>query len=231
MSVFAFEDEGGEEEVFEFSKALGDAAPRPKIKVSTGKGTPNIARRTLIARRLPPSGLASAPVTIHSDHPFLPDPEDRDPLRRFRSRLPVPVTIVTAGTADAMAGLTVSSVLVLEGEPGEVVLLVNPDSDLWEAITDTGGLVVHACQPSHRGMAEVFAGRQPSPGGVFAGRAVTVSRWGPVLTEIPVWLGVSVTSTDSAGWSGLVRGRIEQVEVGGSAEPLVYFRGRYRTLD
>ena len=169
-------------------------------------------------------------MTIHTDHPFLPDPGDRDPLRRFRSRLPVPVTIVTAGTSDNRTGLTMSSVLVTEGDPGEVLLLVSPNTDLWDAIVESNLLVVHICSPEHRGLAEVFAGRQPSPGGMFAGLAVTDGPWGPVLDDLQNRLSVTVTSFDPAGWSGVVRGVVDQVEVVDSIDPLVYFRGRYRTL-
>lgn len=170
-------------------------------------------------------------MTIHTDHPFLPDPADRDPVRRFRSRLPVPVTIVTGGTAANRAGLTISSFLVTEGDPGEVLLLVNPNTDLWDAIEQTRRLVVHVCSADRRGLAEVFAGRQPSPGGPFAAATVTDGPWGPVLEDLPDRARVTVTSVDPAGWAGLVRGRIDQVEVSGEAEPLLYFRGRYRALD
>lgn len=160
----------------------------------------------------------------------MPDPDDRDPLRRFRGRLAMPVTIVTSGGGAARAGLTVSSILVMEGDPGEALLLVSPNTDLWDTISETGRLMIHICTPDHRGLAEVFAGRQPSPGGMFAGQAVTDGPWGPVLDELPDRLGVRVSTMDPVGWSGMVRGVVEHVEVSGMDEPLVYFRGRYRTL-
>lgn len=160
----------------------------------------------------------------------MPDPEDRDPLRRFRGRLPTPVTIVTAGYAGNRTGLTVSSLLVMEGEPGQVLLLVNPNSELWDTIGETKRMVVHICTPDHRGLAEVFAGRQPSPGGVFAGLTVTDGPWGPVLEDLPDRLSISVTSVEPAGWSGLVRGGVDHVDVSSAADPLIYYRGRYRSL-
>jgi flavin reductase (DIM6/NTAB) family NADH-FMN oxidoreductase RutF len=169
-------------------------------------------------------------VTIHDEHPFMPDPEDRDPVRRFRGRLAMPVTIVTSGPPGSRAGLTVSSVLVMEGDPGEVLLLINPNTDLWDAVADTGRLVVHVCSSEHRRLAEVFAGREPRPGGMFAGLAVTDGEWGPVLDGLSNRIHATVTATDPAGWSGMVRGRVDRVEVGGMEDPLLYFRGRYRTL-
>jgi 3-hydroxy-9,10-secoandrosta-1,3,5(10)-triene-9,17-dione monooxygenase reductase component len=168
---------------------------------------------------------------IHDEHPFMPDPGERDAVRRFRGRLTAPVTIVTSATPNRRAGLTVSSLIVVEGDPGEVHLVVGPNSDLWEVAQESGRVVIHVCHPEHRALAEVFAGRQPSPGGTFARLAVTESEWGPVIDDIPDRLYASVLTVDTVGWSGLVRGRIDGVEVGAGNEPLVYFRGRYRNLD
>ena len=61
---------------------------------------------------------------IHSEHPFRPEPGDLDPARRFRGRIAAGVTIVTAGTGSKPTGLTVSSLLVIEGDPAYVELVV-----------------------------------------------------------------------------------------------------------
>ena len=34
-------------------------------------------------------------MTIHGDHPFLPPADGRDPLRRWRGRMPAPVSVWT----------------------------------------------------------------------------------------------------------------------------------------
>ena len=58
---------------------------------------------------------------IHEgEHPFIRPEADRDPVRRFRGRLVAPVTIVTAGDDVGRAGLTVSSLMLAEGEPKEI---------------------------------------------------------------------------------------------------------------
>lgn len=141
------------------------------------------------------------------------------------------MTVVTAGTPENRTGLTVSSVLVTEGDPGEVLLLISSNTDLWDAIAETNRAVIHVCSLEHRSVAEVFAGRLPSPGGMFLGLAITDTPWGPTLDDLSNRLFFTVTSVDPAGWSGVVRGRVDQVEVAESTDPLVYFRGRYRTLE
>ena len=73
-------------------------------------------------------------MTIHDTHPFAASGQPRRPLRRFRGRLPAPVTIWATYTPRGPVGLTVSSVAVADGEPGEVVGLVDPASDLFDAV-------------------------------------------------------------------------------------------------
>ncbi|NNC92363.1 MAG: flavin reductase, partial [Acidimicrobiia bacterium] len=120
---------------------------------------------------------------IHDDHPFKDLPEDRDPVRQFRGHLAAPVTVVTAGPAGSEAALTVSSLMVAEGEPSSVIVLIGTSTDLWEAIESSRRFVVHILASSHRDDADAFAGIRPRPGGVFAGVAVEHSDWGPVLTD------------------------------------------------
>ena len=68
-------------------------------------------------------------------NPFADPPHSRDPVRRFRGRLVAPVTIATAGTGRDKAGLTVSSLMIAEGEPGLVYLLVASTTDFRPAKT------------------------------------------------------------------------------------------------
>jgi flavin reductase (DIM6/NTAB) family NADH-FMN oxidoreductase RutF len=170
-------------------------------------------------------------MTIHSEHPFVPGPDDRDPIRRFRGRLAAPVTIVTAGDEEKRTGLTVSSLFVVEGDPGLIHVVVTPSSDLWDVIATTEAFVVHVCRRSHRDLADVFAGLRPSPGSVFAGTEVTDSRWGPVLTALQDRAFCTLVDREEVGYSGIVRGTIDEVEIDNTTDPLLYFRGRYRDLD
>ena len=54
-------------------------------------------------------------MTIHNSHPFLPPPEDRNPLRRLRGRMPAPVSIWTSADGARRDGWTISSMLVADG--------------------------------------------------------------------------------------------------------------------
>jgi 3-hydroxy-9,10-secoandrosta-1,3,5(10)-triene-9,17-dione monooxygenase reductase component len=73
------------------------------------------------------------PIRVGSQPPFAIPPERRDPARRLRGRLVAPVTVWTAGRPPGGAGLTVSSVLVAEGQPARLLGLIDPTSAFWEA--------------------------------------------------------------------------------------------------
>lgn len=161
-------------------------------------------------------------MTIHSTHPFA-DPEP-DPVRRFRGRLTGAVALLTADRA----GLTVSSLMVANGDPARVLALVDPDSDLAEAVARTGRAVVQLLSWSHRELAEAFAGTAPAPGGPFRTGDFVDSPWGPRLADVTTWAGVLLESAAPVGWSILLTLTVDEVTVGNDDEPLVHRRGRYQ---
>jgi 3-hydroxy-9,10-secoandrosta-1,3,5(10)-triene-9,17-dione monooxygenase reductase component len=167
---------------------------------------------------------------IHYEDPFATPPEDREPVRRLRGTLASGVTVWTAGPSDARTGLTVSSVLLAEGEPSHILGLVNGMTSLYESLQTTERFVMHVLASNHKIQADRFAGLRPSPGGLFTGVDVTDSEWGPVIAGMGNRAYCKMIDSRSAGYQELVRGEIERIELTGLEAPLVFFRGRYRTL-
>jgi flavin reductase (DIM6/NTAB) family NADH-FMN oxidoreductase RutF len=168
-------------------------------------------------------------MTIHTSHPFA-DPEP-DPARRLRGRLGGAVTLWTAGSEDTRAGLTVTSVMAALGEPVHLLALVDPDSDLLEALTTTGRAVVQMLGWPDRDLAEAFAGTAPAPGGAFRVAPFLPTPWGPRLERASTWAGVSLDSGREVGWSQLVVVRVEHLEVGADdPDALIHHRGRFHRL-
>jgi 3-hydroxy-9,10-secoandrosta-1,3,5(10)-triene-9,17-dione monooxygenase reductase component len=164
-----------------------------------------------------------------SEDPFATPRELRAPARRLRGRLVAPVTVWTSG-GEMPSGLTVSSMLVAEGDPSSVMGLLNETTAVWDAMGETGTVVVHVLERRHRRLAERFAGAVPSPGGVFAGLAVAPSPWGPVLAEVPTRAYCRVVERVAAGYQQLARATIESLDLPAAGEPLAHFHGRYREL-
>ncbi len=168
---------------------------------------------------------------IHEEvHPFATPEEHRDPVRRFRGRLAEPVTVITAGDEDDRTGMTVSSLVVAEGEPGRVQFLTTPTADLVDVLERTGKFIVHVLESEHRAISEVFAEQRPSPGGLFAGVAVEDGDWGPTLTDVPNRAYCSGAGAAESGYSLLITAEIDRVEVAALDDPLIYFRGAYRRI-
>lgn len=162
--------------------------------------------------------------------PFATPPEKRSPARRLRGRLPAPVTIWTSGNGDTRTGLTVSSILVAEGDPSFVVGLINDMTDLWDSMREAGRFAVHLLAEGDRVLAERFAGTRPTPGGPFVGVDYEDSPHGPLLAGAPNRVLCSLEDIAEGGYQKLVRGRIDSYMLDGLEDPLVYFRGGYRRL-
>src|SRR5579862_6076219 len=109
---------------------------------------------------MPPPGEPGSPrSSLRFGNPWADAASERDPVRQARARLPAPVTVWTAGDDD-WAGLTVSSLMLAQGDPGRLLGLIGPDTDLADAVERTGAFVVHllADRPEHRRLAQHFAG-------------------------------------------------------------------------
>ena len=167
---------------------------------------------------------------VHEDHPFQTPPEQRDPARRFRGRLAAPVTVITAGEGDHRTGLTVSSLVVAEGDPSRIYFLLGSTTDLHYGLEETGKFVVHVLEDGNQAIADVFAGLRPSPGGRFAGLNVEQSEWGPVLSDVGTRAYCTYEGGDEETFFIVAEGKIDKLELADIADPLVYFRGRYRDL-
>jgi 3-hydroxy-9,10-secoandrosta-1,3,5(10)-triene-9,17-dione monooxygenase reductase component len=83
----------------------------------------------------------------------------------------------------------------------------------------------------HRDLADAFAGVAPAPGGLFRLGGWTQTSWGPVLDGVSAWVGIRCRDVArEIGWSVLLDGEVEHVELNPEGRPLLHRRGRYVTL-
>jgi flavin reductase (DIM6/NTAB) family NADH-FMN oxidoreductase RutF len=170
-------------------------------------------------------------MTISPSDPFATPDHLRSPVRRLRGRLPSAVTLWTAaGRKAGPAGLTVSSALVVDGDPGHLLGVLDEESDLWAALEDAGRFAVTVLTSEDRQLADRFAGLMPAPGGLFTGGGWRETGYGPVPAGRASWAGCRLDGARPVGWGLLVEATIETVELGDAEPPLVHYRGRYREL-
>ncbi|MGH8981110.1 MAG: flavin reductase family protein [Acidimicrobiales bacterium] len=163
-------------------------------------------------------------------NPFATPIEARAPARRLRGRLAAPVTVWTAQLGSGeRTGITVSSVLVAEGEPPDVLGLVDPLSVFFDAAQSSGHFVVHVLSAEQTRLAEKFALR--FPGDPFDGEEVSSTRFGPALESVRTRASCTFVGSSEVGFSRLLRGRVEEIALDErAARPLVYYRGDYQSV-
>jgi 3-hydroxy-9,10-secoandrosta-1,3,5(10)-triene-9,17-dione monooxygenase reductase component len=167
---------------------------------------------------------------IHYTDPFRAPEASREPVRRFRGRLTAGVTIWTANGQEGPQGLTMSSVLVAEGDPPVVIGLLSDTAELFEALEVGRRFVVHILDDHHKRLADRFAGLFPSPGGLFSGLSLQETEYGPILEEIENRAYCELMDIGDAGYQRLVRGSIHRLDLTDLTDPLTYFRGRYHSI-
>ena len=170
------------------------------------------------------------PIRIQMQPPFAVPPERRSPARRLRGRLVAPVTVWTAGQPPGGAGLTVSSVLIAEGQPARLLGLIDPTSAFWEAMQEARAFVVHVLAVGDRALAERFSEIRPPIQGPFDGLQVAESPWGPILGGSRPRAACRLAGSVPVGYAELVEGVIEQLELPDLEDPLAYQHGRYRSV-
>jgi 3-hydroxy-9,10-secoandrosta-1,3,5(10)-triene-9,17-dione monooxygenase reductase component len=176
-----------------------------------------------------PDAVETRHSGLSSDDPFATPLEERRLDRRFRGRLVAPVTVWTAGSGDRRAGLTVSSLLVAEGDPAEVLGLLDPLSELFDVLVERGSFVVHVLETADQRLAGMFAGAYPVD--PFEEVDTVDGEFGPVISGTRHTLGCRLVGSEELGFQMLVRGSIEALEIVADAgQPLIRYRGRYRKL-
>jgi flavin reductase (DIM6/NTAB) family NADH-FMN oxidoreductase RutF len=143
------------------------------------------------------------------------------------------VTVWTSGQAD-WAGLTVSSLMLAQGQPDRLVGLISPDSDLAEAIALSERFVVHLLgdRPEHRRLAQHFAGSLEAPAEWLQ---IEASGHGPRLVVVADQVACRLVSQQPCGWSQLVEAEIEDVRLSDphlapQRRGLIWYRGEFRSL-
>ncbi|GEM_PF-194071 len=191
-------------------------------------------------RRSSPTSWAGG-ASLRYGNPWADPPEARDPLRRLRGRLVLPVTVWLAGAAPPpgagtpaslgpapLAGITVSSVVLSQGGPPMLAGLISPTSDVADLIAQPPGrFVVHLLHAEHRRLAEHFGGDIPAPPEMLATRP---SAHGPALEAVADRLYCRAVSHEPFGWSLLVLAEVEATEVGPAGKGLAWYHGQFHTL-
>lgn len=171
-------------------------------------------------------------ISYSFEDPFEAPPGERRPDRRLRGGLVAPVTVWSVGGGGRRVGLTVSSVLVAEGEPPWIVGLLDPLSELRQAAEEIGRFTVHVLGEGDRRLAAAFAGVYPVD--PFEGLEVSDTDFGPRIGDLAgqrTVVSCRYEKAEQTGYFDLVSAVIEGIDLAHDASPpLAYYRGSYTTV-
>jgi 3-hydroxy-9,10-secoandrosta-1,3,5(10)-triene-9,17-dione monooxygenase reductase component len=206
------------------------------VKPHAGSGCRRHERQVLstpIAARIRPGRVSDSDqgrLRYSNEDPFATPASLRRDDRRFRGRLVAPVTVWTAGDPEERAGLTVSSVILAEGEPPVVCGVLDHLSDLRQACERTGRFVVQTLAKHEKELAVRFAGLYP--GEPFEHIELLETAYGPVLAGARSVAYCRFDGAEPAGYYEIVRGLVDTFALveQDMAGPLAYYRGEYRSI-
>lgn len=167
------------------------------------------------------------PLLEPSDRPTMVDPQNfRHALGCFASG----VTIVTsAGDGQGPVAVTVSAFSSLSLEPPLIlVCLDNRTGSIAQFVEPSAGFAVNILASDQRSLSEAFAGPQSYDLHGFAHSFGITGA--PLFDGVAAALSCRVHDVHDGGDHRIVVGRVEDVRVDRSKEPLVYFQSSYRGL-
>ncbi|MFI5915698.1 flavin reductase family protein [Dactylosporangium sp. NPDC051541] len=155
-----------------------------------------------------------------------PDPAT---FRRVLSNFCSGIVVVTATDGAGPTGLTCQSFTSLSLDPPLVVFSVSRTSTSWPRVRSAGSFAVNILGAHQQAVSHAFATRR---GDKFAGIAWTAGHRGaPLLRDAVAHIECVLEAVYDGGDHEIVLGRVERLhENSAQAEPLLYFRSRYRHL-
>ena len=149
-----------------------------------------------------------------------------DELKDVMRRYPTGIAVVSVDLDGEQLGLTVASLVSVALEPPLVAVSIARQAALHELLHDDGACAVSLLAESQADLAEHFARGVP-PIALWQGIDKRDGVRGPLLANALGWLECVLAAEHEAGDHTLFLGRVERVEPGVQAEPLIRLGGDY----
>lgn len=177
------------------------------------------------------SDNARSQGAAQGDRDFL-EPDARGG-RWLRRQLASPVTIITTTEGDGYRGTTVTASAVLSVEPLCVLVSIEIDSQMDEALASSGVFALNILPWTEQFLADQFAGFTPRPSRTFERIPHTRGSTGaPLLQSALAWADCRVTQTLEVGDHRCYIGAVLALGAGenDNGNPLLYYLNRFRRL-
>lgn len=150
-------------------------------------------------------------------------------MRQIMANFCSGITIITANTAAGPVGFTCQSFTSLSLEPPLVTFNPARTSSTWPKIRETGSFCVNILGSDQQQHSTIFA---RSGTDKFAGVNHEASEFGnPILDAAMAWIDCTMHTEFDGGDHTIVVGKVEGMHAREDADPLLFFRGGYVSLE
>lgn len=175
---------------------------------------------------------SSPPIALGMAGGLVSNPVPANDRQRFRSLIgtfATGVTVVTTSNADGPAGMTASAVAALSVEPLLVMVGVDLTSRTLATVRQSRRFAINVLASDQEHVSRVFASKD-AEAEKFAACAHANRAAVPILDGTLAWLRCDVVADYPGGDHVILVGNVVEMG-GGGGDPLLFFAGRYRTLD
>jgi flavin reductase (DIM6/NTAB) family NADH-FMN oxidoreductase RutF len=154
---------------------------------------------------------------------------DRDRYRTVIGHFASGVAVITGNGPDGAVGMTTNALTSLSLDPLQLLVCFDNTARTLPIVRETGRFGVNILRAHHDEMSGVFASKLP-PERKFDGIDYTLDHEVPVLRDALAWVVCDLRELLPGGDHTIGIGDV--VAMGhGDGEPLVWYRGRYTTIN
>jgi flavin reductase (DIM6/NTAB) family NADH-FMN oxidoreductase RutF len=155
-------------------------------------------------------------------------PVTADQFKQTLGRFASGVTVVTTADNNKLGGLTVSAFSSLSLDPPYILICIDKRSSANALIQSSRAFAVNILAKDQADLSNHFASRREDK---FAGVAYRMGHLQvPVLEDTLATLECSLVQVVDGGDHHIYIGQVEHSSVDETKEPLLYYRGQYRSL-
>jgi flavin reductase (DIM6/NTAB) family NADH-FMN oxidoreductase RutF len=149
--------------------------------------------------------------------------------RQVIGHFPTGVAVVTCDGPEGPAGLTTNAVTSLSLDPLLLIVCFDNGSRTLAAVAEARRFAVNVLRADQEDLAAVFASKRV-PAEKFEAVTHTVAHGVPVLDGALAWLACDLRELHPGGDHTIGIGAVTHMDADPDGLPLVWFRGRYTTV-
>lgn len=150
--------------------------------------------------------------------------------RHAMSRLAAAVNIITSEGPAGRAGFTASAVCSVTDEPPTLLVCLNRNASVYQAVRANGVLCVNSLAPGQQDLSNLFGGKTAMADRFGAASWTSGVTGSPLLAAATVSFDCRITSSAEVGSHDVLFCEVLAIHVGDTAHGLVYFDRRYHEI-